>query len=58
MRAEFPLSRCYNAVINPIQLHIAIGPPVLAAITNLVISLVQISAIRENIGENAVASNR
>jgi hypothetical protein len=34
--------------MNNIQLYIAVGLPVIAVITSLVISLVQISAIRED----------
>jgi hypothetical protein len=37
--------------MSNLQLYIAIGLPVIAVLTSLVVSLVQISAIREDIRE-------
>jgi hypothetical protein len=37
--------------MNDTQLYIAVGLPTLAVVTSLIVSLVQISAIREDIRE-------
>ena len=44
-------SRRRRAKLTNVQLYLAVGLPVLAVITSLIISLVQISGIREDIRE-------
>jgi hypothetical protein len=41
----------YNEPLNEMQLYVAIGLPVIAVLTSLTVSLVQISAIREDLRE-------